>query len=270
MIGERINPTGRKKLGAQMAAGDFSAVRKDAQSQIAAGAQMLDVNAGYPLGDEVAMLAEAVRVVQEATSAPLCMDSSLTEALEAALSAYRGKALVNSVTAEDERLERILPLVRRHGAAVIGMANDEAGISSDPLTRLSAARKIVERASDHGIPPADVVIDPLCMAISADPQAALITFQTIRLIREELGVNMCCGVGNISFGLPERGAMSAAFLPIAISCGLTSGIADPTNPVIRDAVRAGKVLFGRDEYAAHWIAGFREKQKVLAELSRAG
>ncbi len=263
MIGERINPSGRKKLGAEMAAGDFARVRRDAEAQVAAGAHLLDVNAGYPLGDEVAMLIAAIRAVQEVTDVPLCLDSSVVEALEAALSVYEGKALVNSVTGEEERLERILPLIKKHGAAVIGMANDETSISNDPYERLAVARKIVERAQDHGIPPEDVVIDPLCLTVAADPQAAQITFTAMRLIRDELGVNMICGASNVSFGLPERSVINAAFLSVAMACGLTCAITDPTNAVIRQAVLASDVLFGHDEYAAAWIANYREKQKAV-------
>jgi 5-methyltetrahydrofolate--homocysteine methyltransferase len=269
MIGERINPSGRRKLGPLMAAGDFSLVRQDAVAQVAAGAQVLDVNAGYPQGDEVAMLRRAVREVQEVTDAPLSIDSSVPEALEAALSVYQGKALVNSVTAEDDRLARILPVVRRHRAAFIGMAHDETGISSDPRERLAAARKIVEQAGDYGIPPADVVIDPLCLALAAEPQSVLIALETMRLIRQELGVNLCCGASNISFGLPDRGPLNAAFLPVAISHGLTAAITDAANPAIREAVFASEVLFARDQYAAHWIARYREKQRTAADLAAA-
>jgi|SRR5579871_276697 len=266
IIGERINPTGRKRLGALMAAGDFDLVRQDAIAQVAAGAQVLDVNAGYPGGDEVFMLREAVRAVQDVVSVPLCIDSATPEALEAALSVYEGKALVNSVTAETDRMERILPLVRKHGAAVVGMAHDESGISGDPWKRLAAARKLLERAGDHGIPPADIIIDPLCLALSADSQAVLIALETMRLIRQEMGANLCCGASNISFGLPERAALNAAFLPAAMSHGLTSAITDATNPLIREAVWASDVLFGRDDYAARWIARYREKQRESEEL----
>ncbi len=258
MIGERINPTGRKKLGAEMAAGDFSRVRRDAETQVAAGAQMLDVNAGVPTADESALLVAAIRSISQATDVPLCLDSSVAEALEAGLAAYEGKALVNSVTGEDERLERILPLLKKHGAAVIGMANDESGISMEPESRLAIARKIVQRAQDYGIPPEDVIIDPLALTVAADPQAVQVTLATMRLIREELGNNMVCGAGNSSFGLPERSYLTAAFISMARACGLTCAITDATNPVIRQIVRAGDVMLGQDEYAASWIARFRE------------
>jgi len=266
MIGERINPSGRKKLGAEMAAGDFSRVRKDAAAQVAAGAHMLDVNAGVPIVDEAELLVSAIRAVQEVADAPLCIDSSVVEALEAALAVYEGKALVNSVTGEDERLERLLPVIKKHGAAVIGMANDETGISNEPEYRLGVARKIVQRAADYGIPREDVIIDPLALTVAADPQAVQITLQTMRLIRDELGVNMVCGASNISFGLPDRSGLNAAYLAMAMTCGLTCAITDPTNPVIREAVRASDVLLGHDEYAVSWIAKFREKQKAAAHV----
>ena len=266
MIGERINPSGRKKLGAEMAAGDFSRVRKDAAAQVAAGAHMLDVNAGVPIADEAELLVSAIRAVQEVADAPLCIDSSVVEALEAALTVYEGKALVNSVTGEDERLERLLPVIKKHGAAVIGMANDETGISNEPEYRLGVARKIVQRAADYGIPREDVIIDPLALTVAADPQAVLVTLQTMRLIRDELGVNMVCGASNISFGLPDRSGLNAAYLAMAMTCGLTCAITDPTNPVIREAVRASDVLLGHDEYAVSWIAKFREKQKAAAHV----
>ena len=270
IIGERINPSGRKKLGPRMAAGDFSAVREDAIRQVAAGAHVLDVNAGYPSGDEALLLAEAVRAVQDVMSVPLSIDSSVPAALEAALAVCHGKPLVNSVTAEDQSLERILPLVRKYGAAVIGMAHDETGISSDPLARLAAARKIVQRADDHGIPPADVVIDPLCLAISTDPQSALVTLETMRMIRDELGVNQCCGAGNVSFGLPERGPVTGAFLAMGMASGLTAAITDLTNAAIREIVLACEVLGGRDEYAFQWIQHYREKERMPAELTPVG
>jgi 5-methyltetrahydrofolate--homocysteine methyltransferase len=270
LIGERINPTGRKMLGAQMAAGDFHAVRRDAQAQAAAGARLLDINAGYPFGDEVAMLCDAVRAVQEVCDVPLCLDSASPEALAAALAVHQGKALVNSVTGEESRLEAILPLVRRHQCAVIGVLSDEKGIPPAPPQRLVVARKILARARDHGIPPEDLILDPICLALAAEPQSALVTFETLRLIREDLGVNTCCGAGNVSYGLPERATLTAAFLPIAISCGLTSAITDAANPLIREALLATDLLFGRDEYAARWLAHYREKQKPPVELPRAG
>lgn len=264
MIGERINPTGRKKLGPEMAAGDFSRVQRDAEAQVAAGAQVLDINAGYPLGDEAEMLTAAVQVVMAVTDVPLCLDSSVVEALAAALAVYEGKALVNSVTGEDARLEAILPLVKKYGAAVIGMANDESGVSNDPRERLRVARKIVERAADYGIPAADVIIDPLLLAVSADPAAPVVTLETIRLIRAELGVNMSFGAGNVSFGLPDRAPVGGAYLAMAMAAGLTCAIMDPTNPVLQQAVLASDLLLGHDEYAGAWIRAYRQRQKALA------
>jgi 5-methyltetrahydrofolate--homocysteine methyltransferase len=262
MIGERINPSGRKKLGAEMAAGDFERVRRDAVAQVAAGAHMLDVNAGVPIANEAELLVSALRAVGEVADVPLCLDSSVVEALEAGLSAYPGKALVNSVTGEDERLERVLPLVKKHGAAVIGMANDETGISNDPEYRLGVARKILHRAQDHGIAPEDVIIDPLALTVAADPEAVRHTLETMRLIQSELGLNMVCGASNISFGLPERSPLNAAYLSMGMLRGLTCAITDPTNVVIRQAVMASDVLLGRDAYAQAWIADYRVRQKA--------
>lgn len=261
IIGEKINPSGRKKLGAEMAAGDFSRVRRDAAAQVSAGAQMLDVNAGFPMGDEPKMLVAAIKAVQEVTDVPLSIDSSVIEALEAALAVYQGKPLINSVTGEDDRLDLILPLVKKYNAAVIGMANDETGISMDPEVRLSIADKIVRRAADYGIPAQDVIIDPLALTVAADSTAPRITLQTMRMIHEHLGVNMSVGAGNISFGLPERPPITAAFLAMAMPHGLTCAIADSLNDTIRLAVHASDVLLGHDEYASNWIAEFRSKQK---------
>lgn len=264
IIGERINPSGRKKLGEEMASGDWARVRRDAEAQVLAGAHMLDVNAGVPIADEAELLVNAIRSVRQVTDVPLCVDSSVVEALEAALTAYDGKALVNSVTGEDERLERILPLVKKHGAAVIGMANDETGISNDPGFRLNIARKIVQRAEDYGIPREDVIIDPLALTVAADPLAVRITLETMNLVREELGVNMVCGAGNISFGLPERGPITAAYLAMAMVAGLTCAITDPTNPLIVQSIKASDVLLGHDAYAVAWIGDYRKKKAATA------
>lgn len=261
MIGERINPSGRKKLGEEMAAGNFERVRRDAIVQAELGGQVLDVNAGYPMGDEPMMLSQAIREIQQVTDLPLSIDSSVVEALQAALPVYQGRPLINSVTGEDERLELILPLAKKHGAAVIGMANDETGISMDPEYRLNLARKIVHRAQDHGLKPEDVVIDPLALTIAADPAAVRVTLQTMKLIRDELGVNMVCGAGNISFGLPDRPPLTGAYLAMGMAHGLTCAITDVTNETIRQAVKASDVLLGRDEYAVSWIAGYRERQR---------
>lgn len=254
VIGERINPTGRKALAEEMKAGDFSRVEADALAQVAAGAQMLDVNAGIPLADEPALLAEAIRRVQALTDAPLSIDSSVVAALEAGLEAYRGKALLNSVTGEEERLETVLPLVAKHGAAVVAICNDDSGISPDIEVRLAVARKIVERAADHGIPACDVVVDPLVMPIGAIPGAATQAFELIRRLRGELRVNTVCGASNISFGLPARAALNPAFLAMAIGAGMTSAITNPLEPALMQAVQASDVLMARDPECRRWIA----------------
>jgi 5-methyltetrahydrofolate--homocysteine methyltransferase len=265
VIGERINPTGRKVLAAQMKVMDMTRVRADALAQVEAGAQMLDVNAGVPDGDEPAIMELAVRTIQELTDAPLSLDSSVVAALESGLSAYRGKALVNSVTGEDERLEAVLPLVRKYDAAVIGIANDETGISMDPETRLAVARKIVERAADHGIPRENVIIDPLCMTVGADHNAGVVFFETMRLIRRDLGVNMVCGASNVSFGLPDRKGLNAAFLAMAMHAGLPCAITNPLEPEVHRTILAGDLLLGHDEYAMNWIQAFRERQAAEAQ-----
>ncbi len=260
VIGERINPTGRKVLAAEMKQGVMDRVRADALAQAKAGAHVLDVNAGIPAVDEPALLVEAIKAVMDVTDVPICIDSSIIEALEAGLAAYEGKALVNSVTAEEERMERILPLVKKHGAAVIGMANDETGITMVPEERLALARRIVERAADYGIPPEDVIIDPIAMTVAADPTCGVITLETMRLIRDQLGNNMTCGASNVSFGLPDRPAVNAAFLPLAMHAGLTCAITNPLEPSVRRAILAGDLLLGHDEYAMRWIASFRADQ----------
>jgi 5-methyltetrahydrofolate--homocysteine methyltransferase len=259
VIGERINPTGRKTFQAQLQAGDLSQIEIDVAQQVAGGADMLDVNVGDPLADEIALMGAAVPLVQGLTELPLCIDSSVIEALEAGLSAYEGKALVNSVTGEDERLEAILPIVARHGAAVIGLANAE-DIPMEPGRRVEIAKKIVSVAGDHGIPPEDVIIDPLAMPIGAEPRAVTLFIETLRLLREELGVNTTCGAGNTSFGLPGRHTLGAAFLAVAQSHGLTSAIMDSRRPEMVEAVRATDFLLGRDEWGATWIRMYREKQ----------
>jgi 5-methyltetrahydrofolate--homocysteine methyltransferase len=259
VIGERINPTGRKTFAEELRGGDLSTVAADAMAQVRAGADMLDVNAGIPLVDESELLAGMLREVAAATEAPIRIDSSVIEALEAGLAVYEGKALVNSVTGEDERLEEILPLVARHGAAVIGLANDETGIPETPQQRLAIARKIVSAAGDHGIGPEDVVIDPLAMTVGAATDAVTITLETISLIRDELGVNMCLGASNVSFGLPRRHALNAAFLPMAMAAGLTSAIMSCADEVV-SAVRAADLLLGHDEWGARWIAEHRARQ----------
>ncbi|MDQ6885222.1 MAG: dihydropteroate synthase [Candidatus Dormibacteraeota bacterium] len=267
MIGERINPTGRKVLAAEMKAGVMDRVRADAIAQVEAGAQMLDVNAGVPLVDEPALLVATIKAVGEVTDVPICIDSSVIEALEAALAAYQGKALVNSVTAEDERMDRILPVVKKHGAAVIAMSNDETGITMVPQERVEIARRIIERAKYYGIPAEDVIIDPIAMTVAADPQAGLITLETMRLIKEQLGNNMTCGASNVSFGLPDRHILNAAFFPVAMHAGLTCAITNPLVAEVRKAVQASDLLLGHDEYAMSWISAFRAEQKKAVAAS---
>ncbi len=258
IIGERINPTGRKALAAEMKAGDFSRVEADTHAQVAAGAHMLDVNAGIPLADEPAILASTVKLVQSLTDVPLSIDSSIVEALEAGLAVYEGKALVNSVTGEDEVMERVLPLVAKHGAAVVAISNDETGISEDPDVRFEVARKIVNRAADHGIPSEDVVVDPLVMPIGALRYAGRQVFRLVRRLREELQVNTTCGASNISFGLPHREGINGAFLSMAIAAGMTSAITNPLHANVKEAVMAADVLMGNDAECAAWIAAHRE------------
>jgi len=263
VIGERINPTGRKAFQAQLQAGDLSQIEIDVEEQIAGGADMLDVNVGDPLADEIELMRSAIPLVQGLTDVPLCIDSSVIEALEAGLGAYEGKALVNSVTGEDERLELILPIVARHGAAVIGLANDDE-IPMEPQRRLEIARKIVAAAADHGIPAEDVVIDALAMPIGALPEAATLFFETLRLIRADLGVNTTCGASNTSFGMPGRHTLNATFLAVAHSHGLTSAIMDARSVECVDGVRASDVLHGIDAYGGTWIGRYRARKAALA------
>jgi 5-methyltetrahydrofolate--homocysteine methyltransferase len=259
IIGERINPTGRKVFAEQLKNGDLSTVTTDAVTQAQAGADMLDINAGIPLVDEPELLKSMLRAAQDAVDLPICIDSSVIGALEAGLSVYEGRALVNSVTAEDDRLEEILPLVARHGAAVIALVNDETGIPETPQQRLGFARKIVSAAHDYGIAPHDIVIDPLAMTVGADTEAVTTTLETIRLIRDELGVNMCLGASNVSFGLPQRHVLNAAFLPMAMAAGLTSAIMS-TAAVCVESVRAADLLLGHDPWGGSWIAAHRARQ----------
>jgi len=258
MIGERINPTGRKILAAEMKVGDYSRVVSDALAQVAAGAQMLDINAGIPLADEPAILAEAIRRVQAVVDVPISIDSSIIEALASGLEAYQGRALVNSVTGETENLERVLPLVKKYGAAVVAISNDETGISEDPNERFKVAKKIVEHAADYGIKPEDVVVDPLVMPIGAISQAGNQVFELVRRLRSELKVNTTCGASNVSFGLPQRNGINNAFLPMLIAAGMTSAIVNPLHPELVQAIRAGDVLTGVDDGCGAWIKAYRE------------
>ena len=263
IIGERINPTGRKAFAQELRDGNLDQVIEDADAQIAMGADMLDVNAGIPLVDEAELLAKMIRLLQAHTDIPLCIDSSVIEALEAGLDVYEGKALVNSVTGEDERLELILPIVAKHGAAVIGLTNDETGIPETAEKRLEIARKIVSVAGDHGIPPEDVVLDPLAMTVGADPQAVRITLDAIEMIRDELGVNMCLGASNVSFGLPERHTLNAAFLAMGSAHGLTSAIMNALSEECVRSVRASDLMLGKDEWGANWISAHRARQAAV-------
>ncbi|HEX3842834.1 MAG TPA: dihydropteroate synthase [Steroidobacteraceae bacterium] len=258
MIGERINPTGRKILAAEMGSGDFTRVEADARAQVAAGAHMLDVNAGIPLADEPAILAKAVQLVQSITDAPLSIDSSIVAALAAGLAVYQGKALVNSVTGEDERLESVLPLVKKYGAAVVAISNDETGISEDPDVRFEVAKKIVHRAADHGIPVSDVVVDPLVMPIGAVNRACVQVTHLLKRLRNELKVNTTCGASNISFGLPAREGVTAAFLISAIGAGMTSAIMNPLHTEIVRAIMGADIMMGHDPDCMRWIRRFRD------------
>ncbi|WP_428603909.1 dihydropteroate synthase [Sedimenticola sp.] len=258
IIGERINPTGRKILAAEMKEGDYSRVEADARAQIEAGAHMLDVNAGIPLADEPRILAEVIQLVQSITDTPLCIDSSIIAALQAGLEVYQGKALVNSVTGEDEQMEQVLPLVKKYGAAVVAISNDETGISQDPNVRFDVAKKIVERAADYGIPACDVVVDPLVMPVGAVNTAGKQALQLIHRLRTELKVNTTCGASNISFGLPNRDGVNGAFLSMAIHAGMTSAIANPMHKEVINATLGADVMMGRDPDCMNWIKRFRE------------
>lgn len=267
VIGERINPTGRKLLAAEMAAGDFSRVILDVEAQLAAGAHMLDVNAGIPLADEPAILAQTIQLVQSLTDVPLCIDSSIIAALEAGLAVYKGKPLVNSVTGEDESLERVLPLVKKYGAAVVAISNDETGISHDPDVRFGIAKKIVERAADHGIPACDVVVDPLVMPIGAVGNAGRQVFALCHRLQRELKVNTTCGASNVSFGLPNRNGVNAAFMSMAIASGMTSAITNPLHGEIMAAIMGADVMMGHDPDCMRWIQKFREPPAAAADGS---
>ncbi|MGJ8528329.1 dihydropteroate synthase [Maritalea sp.] len=257
VIGERINPTGRKKLAAEMKEHDYTTVQADALAQVAAGAHVLDINAGVPLADEPKILAECIQLVQSLTDIPLSIDSSIIDALEAGLAVYQGKPLVNSVTGEDESLERVLPLIKKYGAAVVAISNDETGISTDPDVRYAVAKKIVERAQDHGIPKEDVVVDPLVMPIGAMNDAGKQVFALLRRLREELQVNTTCGASNVGFGIPNRHLVTGHFIAMAAGHGMTSAIMSPLHKEQMDAVRAANVLNGLDPDCAEWLRANR-------------
>ncbi len=268
VIGERINPTGRKALAAEMKVGDFSRVEADALAQVAAGASMLDVNAGIPLADEPAILAKAIELVQSITDVPLSIDSSIVAALEAGLAVYQGKALLNSVTGEEDRLESVLPLVKKYGCAVVAISNDDTGISQDLEVRFQVAKKIVERAEDHGIPRCDVVVDPLAMPIGAIGAAGRQVLKLVARLRDELGVNSTCGASNISFGLPNRSVMNTTFVTMASGAGLTSAIVNPLHPDMMSGIRAANVINATDKECANWIASYREQPAGDAGVGR--
>ena len=270
MIGERINPTGRKLLAAEMKEGNFDRVVADAVAQVEGGAQMLDVNAGIPLADEPALLAKAIQLVQGVTDVPLCIDSSIIEALEAGCAVYQGKPLINSVTGEEENLERVLPLVAKYGAAVVAISNDETGISEDPNVRFEVARKIVNRAADHGIKAEDVVVDPLVMPIGALGGAGRQVFELVGRLRNELGVNTTCGASNVSFGLPNRHVVTGTFLAMAISHGMTSAIMNPLHKEVKDSVMAADVLNNQDPNCAAWITANRDPNAEGGARARRG
>ncbi|MBL6932097.1 MAG: methyltetrahydrofolate cobalamin methyltransferase [Rhodospirillales bacterium] len=258
IIGERINPTGRKLLAAEMAEGDYSRVESDALAQVEAGAHMLDVNAGIPMADEPRILAEAIQLVQSLTDVPLSIDSSIVEALESGLAVYKGKALVNSVTGEEERLEAVLPLVKKYGAAVVAISNDETGISEDPDVRFDVAKKIVERAADYGIPASDVVVDPLIMPIGALNEAGSAAFKLLHRLQKELKVNTTGGASNVSFGLPNRNGLNGAFISMAMASGLTSAITNPLHAEVMTSIMGADVMMGHDPNCTRWIKKYRE------------
>jgi 5-methyltetrahydrofolate--homocysteine methyltransferase len=265
LIGERINPTGRRLFQEQLREGDLSAIERDVRAQVEGGADVLDVNMGVPLTDEPALLAKAIQMVQGLTDLPICIDSSVVEALEAGLSVYQGRALVNSVTAEDERLELILPLVKKHDAAIIALPNDHDEIPMEADKRVELTGKIVRVATEeYGIAAADIVIDPLAMPIGADTTTSLVTFEVMRRIRDEIGVNMTCGASNVSFGMPDRHTLGAAWLPMAMTSGLTSAIMDTRTPKIVEAVKAADVFLGHDDWGMAWISAHRAKQAAAS------
>jgi len=266
IIGERINPTGRKKFQELLRAGDLSTIAVDVEAQVKGGADMLDVNMGVPLTDEPALLSKAIKMIQTLTDLPICIDSSVIEALQAGLEAYEGKALVNSMTGEDDRMELILPLIKKHNAAIIALPNDETGIPATAAERIVITEKIIRTVEKHGISLDNLVIDPLAMTVGADPEAVKITLETIHLIREKWGLNMTLGASNISFGLPNRHALNAAFLPAAMSHGLTCAVMDARTPAINEAVRAADLLLGTDPWGGNWISRFRAQEAAKAEV----
>jgi len=263
IIGERINPTGRKKVLAALHAGEFDLVRQEALAQVQAGAGILDVNAGVPGADEPMLMGQLIAAIREVTDAPLCIDSANPLTLEAALSSYEGKALVNSVNGEKKSLEAILPLVKTHQAAVIGLCMDDDGIPETPQERLKVAGSILEEAARLGIPAEDVIIDPLTLTMGSDHHAGAITLETIRLVVEELGVNVGLGASNVSFGLPDRPMLNMTFLAMAIQAGASCPITNPLAAGIRTTVLAADLALGRDEYGTRWIKAFRQRKEAV-------
>jgi 5-methyltetrahydrofolate--homocysteine methyltransferase len=265
LIGERINPTGRRIFQEQLRAGDLSAIERDVKAQVEGGADVLDINMGVPLTDEADLLARAITMVQELTDLPICIDSSVVEALEAGLSVYRGRALVNSITAEDDRMAAILPLVKKYDAAIIALPNDHDEIPMEAEKRIRLTQKIIDVATtEYGIAQADIVIDPLAMPIGADTTTSLVTLDTMRQIKDRFGVNMTCGASNVSFGMPDRHTLGAAYLPMAMTAGLTSAIMDTRTPQIVDAVKAADLVLGHDEWGMAWIAAHRARTAAVA------
>lgn len=260
IIGERINPTGRKKLGEALAAGNMEMVRAEAVSQVAAGAHILDVNVGYPGVDEPAAIMEAIKTVMSVVDVPICLDSANPSVMEAGLSVYKGKILLSSVTAEEQKLAEILPLVKRFGTAVVAMCMDQDGIPGEAEARLDIARRIVSRAEALGIPRDDIIVDCACMAVATDPGAALVTLESARLVRSTLGCNITLGASNVSFGYPDRRVINSAFLPLAISAGVNCPIVDPTVPEIARAIQAADVLLNKDEYGMNYIRAYKARQ----------
>ena len=268
IIGERINPTNRKLLAAEMKAGNLERVQQDAMSQINAGAQILDVNAGVPLADEPKILADSIKLIQSISDVPLCIDSSIVEALKCGLEAYQGKALLNSVTGEEERLETVLPLVKQFGCAVIGISNDDSGISEDINVRFEVAKKIVERAMDYGIAKEDILIDPLVMPIGAINDAGKQVLELIKKLQNELQVNTTCGASNLSFGLPNRHGLNTAFIAMAIANGMPCAITNPLEKEIMQSIRGANVVMGHDPECSDWIMNYREPREKRSKRKR--
>jgi 5-methyltetrahydrofolate--homocysteine methyltransferase len=261
IIGERINPTGRKAVLESLRVGNFDIVRKDALEQVAAGAAALDINAGVPGADEPALIQQIIRNVTDVVDVPLCIDTADPSALAAALSTYEGKALINSVNGEVHSMERVLSLVKEHGAAVIGLCMDDNGIPATAEQRLAVAARIIERATKMGIALEDIVIDPLAMAVSADSKAGKVTLQTIEMVVREFGVNISMGASNISFGMPDRKHINATFIAMAIHAGLTCPITNPLQMEVKTAILAADLSVGRDDYGMGWIKAFRQREK---------